>query len=189
MNHQQYEDWLFTYYDERSKQRLDERLSSTQEAELKTHLKECTDCRILADAWQVVDTQLSAAPLLGPAPGFVQRWEQYLQVDRQKVQRRQTVLVLGFSAFGVVVLLASMLMLMIPLIQSPKALVWAGVYRLITWISYVQMAQDVVLPFFQAATSSVPAFWWLIFAGLLTQLGVLWVVSYRVLTNPWRITQ
>ncbi len=79
-------------------------------------------------------------------------------------------------------------MLLLPWIQSPKALVWAGVYRLITLFSYVQLAQDVVLPFFQAATGAVPLFWWIIIAGVLTQLGVLWVVSYRILTNPWRIS-
>jgi anti-sigma factor RsiW len=189
MTHEQYEEWLFAYYDERAIQLSEERLTAGQEAELHAHLKTCEDCRMLAAAWQAVDTQLREAPLSAPQPGFAQRWEARLQDDRQQVQRRQTVAVLGFSAFGVVALLVALIMLTIPLIQTPKALVWAGVYRLITLISYLQLAQDTILPFVQAATGAVPAFWWLLIAGLLTQLGVLWVVSYRVLMNPWRITQ
>jgi hypothetical protein len=193
MNHETYEQWLFAFYGERAAQdecqQDEERLTWEQEAQLQAHLKECADCRRLADAWQAVDLQLRAAPLAAPQPGFVQRWEARLAADRRQIQRRQTLLVLGFSAFGVITLLASLALLAIPLIQSPKALVWAGVYRLITLFSYVQLAQDIFLPFFQTAAGAIPAFGWLIFAGLLTQLAVLWVVSYRVLTNPWRIPQ
>jgi hypothetical protein len=42
---------------------------------------------------------------------------------------------------------------------------------------------------FRAATGVVPVVWWVLFAGLLCELGVLWVVSFRLLTNPRRITQ
>ena len=189
MTHQHYEEWLFAYYDERAMQLPEERLTTEQEAELLAHLKECDDCRTLARVWQQVDTHLRDAPLTEPQPGFTQRWEARLLDDRKRTQRNQTAAVLGFSAFGVITLLAALFLLTIPLIQTPKALVWAGVYRLITLISYLQLAQDTILPFVQAATGAVPVFWWLIIAGLLTQMGVLWVVSYRLLTNPWRITQ
>jgi hypothetical protein len=189
MNHQQYEEWLFVYYDDAAMQRPDERLTPEQGAELGAHLKECADCRQLAQAWQAVDAHLRQAPSLEPAPGFTQRWQARLQADRQQVLRRQTAVVLGFSAAGAALLLASLALLLFPIIQTPKALVWAGVYRLITLFSYLQLAQDVVLPFFQAAAGAVPLTWWIIIAGVLTQLGVLWFVSYRVLTNPWRITR
>ena len=204
MNHQQYEEWLFVYYDELAAEQLsteqravaqlgegevEERLTSQQRADLQAHLKECADCRMLAEAWQAVDTHLRDAPTLEPQTGFTARWETRLQAERQQVQRRQTFAVLGFSAVGVALLLGSLVLLILPLIQSPKALVWAGVYRLITLLSYLQLAQDVILPFFQVAADAVPLFGWLLVAGVLTQLGVLWVVSYRVLTNPWRITR
>ncbi len=107
MNHQQYEEWLFAYYDHGAMQRPDERLTSQQEATLQAHLRDCADCRQLAQAWQAVGTQLRQAPSLEPAPGFTQRWEARFQVDRQQVLRRQTLVVLGFSAAGVALLLAS----------------------------------------------------------------------------------
>lgn len=194
MTHQQYEEWLFADYDQRAAlqgtgQDAEASLTPGQQAQLQEHLRECSECRMLAEAWQVVDLRLREAPMLEPQAGFAQRWEARLQADRQMLQMRQTLAVLGFGAFGVLTLLASLVMLTLPLIQSPKALVWAGVYRVITLFSYLELAQDVFLPFFQAATGAVPAYWWLIFAGLLTQLAVLWVVSYRLLTNPWRISR
>ena len=194
MNHQQYEEWLFVNYEElaatqRGGEGPEERLTPQQQTDLQAHLIECADCSLLAEAWQAVDTHLRDAPTLEPQPGFTSRWEARLQVERQQVQRRQTLAVLGFSAFGVILLLGSLALLILPVIQTPKALVWAGVYRLITLLSYLQLAQDVFLPFFQAAAGAVPLFGWLIVVGVLTQLGVLWVVSYRVLTNPWRITR
>ena len=189
MNHQQYEEWLFVHIGERDMQPPEERLTKDQEIELQAHLKDCAECQLLASAWQNVDQQLREAPLLAPMSGFTQRWELHLELERQMVQRRQTIAVLGFGAFGIITLLASLVLLTIPILQTPKALVWLGIYRLITLFAYAQMAQDTILPFLQATLGAVPGFWWLILAGLLTQLGVLWVVSYRVLTNPWRITQ
>ena len=155
MSHQQYEQWLFAYYDDAALLSPDERLTSQQEADLQAHLKGCADCRQLAQAWQSVGERLRQAPPLEPSPGFVQRWERRLQADREQVLRRQTAVVLGFSAAGAALLLASLALLLLPWIQSPKALVWAGVYRLITVLSYLQLAQDVVLPFFQAASSTI----------------------------------
>ena len=189
MNHQKYEEWLFAHIGERDRQLPEEKLTEDQEIELQTHLKGCVECRLLASAWQNVDQQLREATLLAPKPGFTQRWELRLKQQRQLVQHRQTVAVLGFGAVGIVSLLASLVLLTLPIIQTPKALVWLGIYRLITLFAYAQMAQDTLLPFLQTTLGAVPGFWWLIFAGLLTQLGVLWVVTYRLLMNPWRITR
>lgn len=185
MNHQTYEEWLFTHYDDRG----GEKLTVQQENDLQTHLQGCAECRQLAQAWQHVGARLRAAPQIEPEPGFIARWQARLEIDAQRVQRKQTMAALGFSLAGAVMLFASLLLLALPWMQAPKALVWAAVYRLITLLTYVQAAQGFVIPVFQTALGAIPTFWWLVFIGLITELGVLWVVSYRFLTNPRRITQ
>jgi len=185
MNHEIFEEWLFTYYDERA----EEKLPSDQILTLQAHLKSCSSCRQLADAWQQVDAQLSAAPVLAPETGFTNRLQMRLEIERQRLQRRQTMAVLGFSILAASLLLGCLVILAMPWMQSPRVLLWAGVYRLITLSAFLENAQDVFVPILQAATGAIPTLWWVLFAGLLTELGVLWIVSYRLLTKPRRITQ
>jgi predicted anti-sigma-YlaC factor YlaD len=185
MNHNIYEEWLFTYYDERSEERLD----SSQILKLQAHLKDCESCRRLADATQQVDAQLRAAPKLTPVVGFTDRWQARLALERQRIQRRQTLAALGFSILAATLLFASLLLLSLQWLQSPKVLVWVGVSRVIDLFAFLETAQNVFVPMLQTATGVIPPFWWIIFAGLMTELGVLWIVSYRLLTNPRRITQ
>jgi anti-sigma factor RsiW len=184
MNHELYEEWLFTYYDERS----EEKLTSGQVLTLQAHLKSCAPCRQLAETWQQVDAQLRAAPIMAPVDGFASRWEARLEIERQRLQHRQALAVLGFSILAAALLFSCLLILALPWMQSPRVLVWAGVYRLIQLFAYLETARDVFVPMLQTATGAIPASWWVILTGVLTELAVLWVVSYRLLTKPRRIT-
>jgi len=190
IEHDVYEEWLFTYYDGgASEQRGGERLDGEQEAALQEHLKTCESCRSLATAWRAVDAQLREAPQAEPLPGFTQRWMALQQAGQQRLQLRQTLFVLGGSIVGAVVLFFTLAALALPYIQSPKALLWVWFYRLLTLWNFTQVAEQILLPTLQSVTNLIPGVWWIVFAGLLTLMSVLWVVSYRYLTisNPRRV--
>lgn len=179
MNHQLYEDWLLS----------EEPLAPQETAALQQHLQGCESCSLLSVAWQEVEDQLQMAPTLAPAPGFTGRWQARLEADRQRLHRRQSLALLGFSMAGAFLLFSSLAIFALPLLESPNLLFWTWIYRILSLGFLVASLQDFAAILFQTATGTVSIVGLVLFAGLLSELGVLWIVSWRILTNPRRVTQ
>jgi hypothetical protein len=188
MNHQLYQDWLFETHDQSSEKDA-ESLTPQQEADLRAHLQSCQECGKLADSWREVEGQLRRTPEAAPEPGFTARWQARLEVDRLRLHRRQTLATLGFSVAGAFLLIGSLLVLGLPWLKAPSLLWWSWIYQLITMFTYADSVREALTALFRTTSGAVPLAGWVFFAGLLSELGVLWVVSYRLLTNPRRITQ
>lgn len=176
MNHQYYEDLLFAQ----------QPISSQDDAALQEHLQDCESCQILVSAWQEVESQLHRSAMLDPAPGFTDRWQARLARDGQRVQRRQSMLLLGFSVGGAALLLASLGVLLLPLADSPIVFVVAWLSRLTQMVGLISSTGDVVGNLYQAVNGPVSVIWVIFGAGLVSLMGVLWLVSYRVLSAPRR---
>lgn len=179
MKHQLFETWIFS----------DERLNEQQQAQLQTHLAECESCRTLAGAWEQVEAELKSAVMVAPAAGFTQRWLERLDAQDARVQRRQTLAMLAFSVFASVMLLASLLLLLQPVFDAPLVVLWAGVSRLMTLYSLFEFGRGMLGAVFQSFSGATSFIWLTVFTGVMTLLAVLWVVSYRLLTVPRRVTQ
>lgn len=183
MNHQTFEDWLFVSDDE-----TEDRLTSPQADQLKEHLQTCAYCSQLAEALDEVEVQLQGASMLAPAPGFMSRWQIRLEMDRQKQHQRQTMGIIIFGVIAVVSLLAALVFVTLPWMRSPNVLLWTLLYRIFTMALYVDIARELLMRVFQSASSVIPSLsWWILSVGLISELGVLWIVSYRLLTKPRRI--
>jgi len=176
MNHQYFEDLLFA----------EQPLTPQDNAVLQAHLQDCESCQMLAGAWQEVENQLHRSAMLEPAPGFTDRWQTRLARDGQRVQRRQSMLLLGFSIGGATLLLASLAVLLLPMADSPIVFVAAWLSRLAEMANIVVSAGDVVSSIFQSVSGSVSLFWVILGSGLVSLLAVVWLVSYRVLSAPRR---
>ncbi len=184
MNHQLYEEWLFTYYDP-----AEEELTSQQIAELEAHLQGCQDCRKLADGWRGAGAQLRKAQEVAPQPGFTDRWQARFMVERQRLHHRQTLAMLIFAIGGAALLFGSLVVISAPWLREPRLLFWSWVYQMITLFAYADVVREVAASLFRTTTGAIPLVGWVFLAGLLCELGVLWVVSFRLLTNPRRIMQ
>jgi hypothetical protein len=182
MNHKTFEDWLFTDLEQ-----PEDTLNREQSQRLHAHLETCESCQQLALSWRAVELDLKAAPMAAPAPGFTSRWEARLMAERKRLERRQSLAILGFSVAGAVLLLGSLLLLAWPWLQSPSVVLWGWLYRLLTLTSVVSTVGDILATMFQSVTGLVSPGWWILIAGLVCELAVLWVVSFRLLTNPRRI--
>jgi anti-sigma factor RsiW len=179
MNHQQFEEWLFA----------DQTLTPQEEAVLQEHLEGCESCRLLAASWREVERDLRQAPVVAPAPGFTLRWQARLEGQQRRLHRRQSVLLLGYSIAGVFLLLGSLVILLWPQLQSPGTIFYTWLYQTASLLVYLSYAGSVLSSIFRTAANIVPLVWWILMAGILSLLGVLWVVSVRMLTNPRRITK
>lgn len=177
-NHLPFEDWLFS----------DEPLDARESQSLQEHLQDCSSCSELSLAWHEVETRLKSAPALAPAAGFTLRWQARLAADRLKKERRQTLSILLFSIGGALLLLLFLAWLSLPALRSPEPFFWASVYRVFSLVTLAGSAQDFLTSIFQPIAGLVPFTWVVLFAGLLCELGVLWIVTLRLLTRPRRVT-
>ncbi len=180
MNHKHFEEWLFTYLD-------NDELEAEQSTQLQEHLRHCESCQHLARSWREVDRHFFKAPLVSPRAGFTERWQARLEKDRQLVQRRQTLVALIFTLGGALVLFGSLMLLLWPWLGMPEVFFWGWIYRLSALAVYLKPANDLLSIFFQSFSGNVSPLFWILFAGLMSELAVLWLVSYRWLTNPRRV--
>jgi len=180
MNHKPAIDWLFVDQDE---------LSQPQTRELQEHLAECESCQELAESYRQVTFAMKRSEQVGPEAGFASRFQMRLQLSREKAHRRQIIATLGFALGGIVVLAGVFILLAWPWLRSPSLLFWTWIYQLITMVTYANSLREVVVPALWGITDWMPMAAWVFGSGLLCELAVLWVVSYRLLTNPRRITK
>jgi hypothetical protein len=180
MNHKLLEEWLFTYLES-------DDLEAEQSAQLQDHLRDCQTCQNLARSWREVDRHLLGAKLIAPRAGFTDRWQERFERDRQLMQKRQSMAALVFALGGAAVLFGSLILLLWPWIGMPEVFVWSWIYRLSTFVVYVEPANNLISILLQSFSGRISPFWWILLAGLLSELAVLWLVSYRWLTNPRRV--
>jgi anti-sigma factor RsiW len=176
MTHQPFQDWLF-----------EDALDAGQADALHSHLETCADCRSLVGAFRQVERSLHAAPLVAPTPGFTLRWHSRLEAERSRLHHRQLRIAAVIGVSGAVILLGLLAILLWPLLDSLDALLWAGVYQLYLAFVFLRSASETLGAFARGVALVLPVAAWILALGLLTQAGVLWVVSYRYMTNPRRI--
>ena len=177
MKHQLFEEWLFN----------DEALTPDQQESLQEHLQECNSCRSLAAAWTSVENELRQEPLETPAEGFAERWQQRLEAQQRRLHLRQSMAMLVFSISVAALALASLVLLVWPVLSSPELLLATWLYRLLELFTTVEEIPEAFFILFRTAAGAIPLIWWVVIAGILSELSVLWVVSYRYLTNPRRV--
>ena len=184
MNHQPYEDWLLS-----EPTHLEEQLTSIEYSELQTHLQECSSCRLLSFALMQADDELRAAPMLSPEPGFTHRWLEKLEINRAQAHKNQTIFVLLAAVVAALILLGSFTYTMWPWISNPNVILWKYLYHFTKRYSYFNVFQNIVGVLLNTTTSLIPMSWWIFMTGLICELGVLWIVFYRLISTPRRITQ
>lgn len=178
MTHQPYEDWMFE---------APEDLLPQQMLELQSHLALCAGCRSLSESLGQAEAMLRRQSEAAPAAGFSLRFQERLEAERARRHSHQTLLALLLSMVGVGVLLAGITFMAWPYRSMIDGSFWAGVYQFLTALELVQMVGQFVTTLLAAVFDALPLILWVFGLGLLTELGVLWVVSFRVLSNPRRI--
>ena len=175
--HLPFEDWLLS----------DAALTPEENYSLQEHLLTCASCRRLSAAWQEVENQLRAAPVVAPAAGFSSRWAERLEEDRRKIHRRQTLLILIGAIGGAAFLFTSLGLLLLPLLPQPDNILWSLAYRLVAVVSLAREVQDLFSISLSTLVHVIPPAWWILSIGVLSQLFVIWFVVLRLLTDPRRV--
>jgi hypothetical protein len=180
MNHQPFENWLLS----------DEPLSSDDTQALQEHMEACEDCRELQDSWQGVMSLIETTAPMEPAAGFVTRWQEHLEADRQLAllsrQRWQSwimlILVTNVASLLLFILGAGVF----SIVESPVEIILAGVYRLTSAVMLFNTAQNILGTLMRTLISIVPIGVWAALAAGLGASCVVWVVSMTSLSKLTR---
>jgi hypothetical protein len=170
-NHQPFEEWLLT----------DRPLSPYQTQALQEHLQTCTACSQLKESWNGVEHIFRAAPAVGPAPGFSNRFQQRLLAERMQRQRQQTWLLLAFmgsAVFGLLIFLGTQLY---ALTHNPTQMLLLRAVIVSYGISILEAIRGGMLTM-TSMMGGLPVAGMIFFVGLASLLSVLWLVAYRKLT-------
>jgi len=182
MIHQPYEDWLLA-----NPNRSEEVLSAEQSVALRDHMAACEVCRQFAIALNAVDSQMQMASMMAPEPGFTNRWKVRFAEQRIRIQRRQSLTWLGICLASAAIVLGLILMVSWPLVKSPELLVLVTIHQATRFLLLIDASRQFLVGLLFAASINIPWIGWVLAAGVVSLLGVLWVVSYRLITNPRRI--
>jgi anti-sigma factor RsiW len=176
MNHQPFENWLLS----------EEHLSQEETEALDAHLETCRPCRELNESWQGVLDLFQEAPDVEPMPGFTMRWQDRLTLERQMDQvvrhRWQSIIVLiliGNVIAGLVFLLSTQFL---TTFDTPVSLFLTGVYRVISMVSLVNAAQNILATLFRTVTSVTPVWVWAVLGAGLVGSCVTWIISITSLS-------
>lgn len=181
MKHLPYEEWLLD-------QTTQAGLTDEERHALHAHLEDCAACSNLARAWREVDLELRRVSPVNPLPGFTLRWQARLERQRRRQHRRQSLAMLSFSIVGASFLLASLVLLAWPYLQTPSSTLWEMAYYLFSLTVLMGELGELLQLTFSSLGGSIPWVGWIFMVGVLCELCVLWFVSFRVLTQPRRIT-
>lgn len=184
MNHLYYEDLAILQQETRG-----EALDPEQLRDLNNHLKECVECRQFQQAWIEARTQLVYSPVISPEHGFVDRWQERLQADRQRLHYRQTWLVLSFCCVALVLLSASLILLFWPWKASTDLVIWFWISRMYSLVALLGGIREGTWIFLQTMSGVVPFGGWILITGMVSEIAVLWLVFFRMFTNPRRIPE
>ena len=184
MNHTPYEDWLLDDPTKSGKY-----LSGAEQLALDTHLSECPACRGLSQALQRVENELHKADTVSPVDGFGARWLARLESDRIRLHRKQSYRFIGVSVGLALGMIVYLVYLAWPFLRTPTILLWASLYQAIRVLSLANLSREFISNFTVTANLSIPPSLWVLAVGIVCQICVLWLVSYRYLTNPRRVTK
>jgi predicted anti-sigma-YlaC factor YlaD len=164
-------------------------LTPQQQAELDGHLEGCFECRQWEQTWQELERELRQEPQLAPLPGFTQRWQERQASEGRRRLRRQGIILFTLSIGFMLALLALLFFLIWPLVQSPQLVFWSAIYQIARWFSILGAAHTVLNRTIEAAGLVLSPLIWVFFMGVTSFLAVSWLVSYRLLTLPRRVTK
>ena len=143
----------------------------------------------LEDAWNEVEHSFRLAGMMSPAPGFVNRWQARLVIERQKEERRQAGLMIAailIIAFGFILLIGLQIL---PNLDADINLVTVWVEMVSRIVIFFQMVGSAIGTLYRTIPGLIPASW---FIGGFTFMGivmVLWVSMVRQHIQKQGVTQ
>jgi len=173
MSHKTFEAWIFE----------EDEQNQRDEKALRQHLQTCDQCYALKKTWPKVETFLITAPPVVPAPGFVNRWQERLESQRKRRERRQTVTLLAISSGGAGIALALFGFALLLHYQLFPQNFLGTITQFVDWMLFLDVAGKILLSLARTLPTAIPFPVWMGFFALTGAGGILWLKSFRKLAQ------
>ena len=177
MNHQPYEDWLFS----------DEPLLPEQTRDLRSHLRMCDSCRQLSESWGDIQNLFQVTPQIEPQAGFSARWVTRLAEREKQTKQRQSWIMLIITGGVATLILLLMGVNLFASVDQPLQLLLLGTNKITEWLSLIKAINEVLSALIELVSIMIPPVWWVMFAVVISLLSLLWIYSLKQLIQPRRI--
>jgi len=169
MDHRPFEEWLLD----------NQTLTTEQERQLNTHLRECSSCTVMAEVNLVLDSVREVSP----AGGFTDRFQVRLAAKKKALQRRNYwgFLVLTLSTLGILGWLAWPVLK--ELIQTPVNVLASWITSLASIWAAIQAVTRTGAVLFKVVPGFIPGFVWMVILVTAVGWSLVWVVSLMKFTN------
>jgi hypothetical protein len=171
MNHQPFENWLLS----------EEPLSPQNQQALDEHLQICEHCNQLQHRWSGVLNLFQGTQEVGPAPGFLDRWQETLEADikteTEMRHRWQSWILLILITNAAAVMFFFLGVQVSTIMSSPVEFILASVYRFSSTLLAVNALQNIIVTMFQALSSVIPVGVWAAIVAGLGASTLVWIVS------------
>jgi len=164
MNHRYFENLLLS----------DQPLPNDQKHSLRDHLAVCESCAQLSYALSQVEQEFRAAPQVGPAAGFVERWQSRVESQQSTLQRRQAIAMLAINLAAASALLVWGINLLLPSLGSPVDLVSQFLDGFIDAFTSIKLAFGLSAPLLRNLPNLVPLSWWISLCSSFLGLLIVW---------------
>jgi len=179
MNHQPFEEWLLS----------DEELTPEQDRALADHLQNCSECPQVGEAWEAVLEEIRQTPPAAPGPGFAQRWEARLEIQRAQIQRRWTWIGLLVFSAGAVILSIFAVVDKWGSIPTPLEMFTGLSYSLIVGYSRAGEAIDIFTAVFKSIPLVIPLLAWIALTISMLLWAFIWFLTVWRLPHTQRSIQ
>jgi predicted anti-sigma-YlaC factor YlaD len=172
MSHEPYRTWILD----------DEKLTLEREQAMEAHMKECTECQQIHQAWWDLRRQMRSLPVAAPQPGFSQRWRASLAERRLQEQYLQARKLL-YSLLGITILIFFILLGLVAATTSPVDLFVSGVRSITNLVVETGRISQVFISWANFLPASIPIAAWIFLTSVMSILTLVWIVSI------WQITK
>jgi anti-sigma factor RsiW len=177
MSHQPFESWLFS----------EETLTVDQEKALREHLRTCVTCYRLEATWSQLQRTLHEAPVVRPAQGFVQRWQERLTEYRLQRQRKQAWIIFTILALTALLFFLLLCIQAMDALRSVDQILAIWTVRLVYLVALVGEAQEMIEVIVSVAKSLVPLPVLAVLFWISGGLCMIWFVVYQRFTAQRRV--
>lgn len=153
-------------------------LSSAEKRSLKKIVKNDPELASLYEGWLGVESQLSAAEISTPMPGFKQRWLKCYQEDVLRKERNQAAWLTFLTASAAAALLALLVQRIAPSFNGLKHLLFSFLNGLAEFVAFFQIVFKVSLSLLQKLPPGI----WASIGALILMLPLIWYAVFRELS-------
>lgn len=178
LNHQPFRDWLFS----------EEPLDPQDALQLQEHLRTCEECQCQRLAWNEAQHLIQNTGQISPTPGFVNRWQERLAVQRLQKQHKLA-WVFFFMAAGLAAMsLAILGWQVMETLRAPQNLMLILFLRVASFVTLLNSVGD-YLSVFRAMVPGLPVVGLVFFTGFISMISVLWLATYKRLSAVRRVVE